>query len=99
VIGGSGNGEQIAANKVKGVRAALAWSEETASLGRQHNNANVVAVGARMHTEEEATKFVETFLGTPFSGDERHVRRIDMLAQYETTGELPPIPAHHPQQD
>ncbi|MCX5090257.1 ribose-5-phosphate isomerase [Streptomyces sp. NPDC059441] len=98
VIGGSGNGEQIAANKVDGVRAALAWSEETASLGRQHNNANVVAVGARMHTQEEATKFVEVFLSTPFSGDERHVRRIDMLAAYEETGDLPPIPAHHPQQ-
>jgi ribose 5-phosphate isomerase B len=98
VIGGSGNGEQIAANKVKGVRSALAWSEETAALGRQHNNANVVAVGARMHSQEEATKFVETFLNTPFSGDERHVRRIDMLAEYETTGDLPPIPAHHPQQ-
>jgi ribose 5-phosphate isomerase B len=99
VIGGSGNGEQMAANKVKGVRAALAWSEETASLGRQHNNANVVAVGARMHSTDEATKFVETFLGTPFSGDERHIRRIDMLSDYETTGTLPPIPAHHPQQD
>ncbi len=98
VIGGSGNGEQIAANKVKGVRAALAWSEETASLGRQHNDANVVAVGARMHTQDEATKFVETFLATPFSGDERHIRRIDMLTSYETTGDLPPIPAHHPQQ-
>ncbi|MFF0016913.1 ribose-5-phosphate isomerase [Streptomyces sp. NPDC005374] len=98
VIGGSGNGEQIAANKVKGVRAALAWSVETASLGRQHNDANVVAVGGRMHTEEEATKFVETFLNTPFSGDERHQRRIDMLADYETTGTLPPIPPHHPQQ-
>lgn len=98
VLGGSGNGEQIAANKVKGVRAALAWSEETASLGRQHNNANVVAVGARMHTQEEATKFVETFLGTPFSEDARHIRRIDMLAEYETTGDLPPIPPHHPQQ-
>ncbi|MGP4092208.1 ribose-5-phosphate isomerase [Streptomyces sp. KR55] len=98
VIGGSGNGEQIAANKVKGVRAALAWSEETASLGRQHNNANVVAVGARMHTLDEATKFVETFLNTPFSGDERHARRIEMLKSYETTGELPPIPPHHPQQ-
>lgn len=98
VIGGSGNGEQIAANKVKGVRAALAWSEETAALGRQHNNANVVAVGARMHSTEEATKFVEVFLNTPFSGDERHVRRIEMLADYETTGTLPPIPAHHPQQ-
>ncbi|GGL69696.1 ribose-5-phosphate isomerase [Streptomyces fumigatiscleroticus] len=98
VIGGSGNGEQIAANKVKGVRAALAWSEETASLGRQHNDANVIAVGARMHATEEATKFVEVFLNTPFSGDERHIRRIDMLAAYETTGDLPPIPAHHPQQ-
>lgn len=97
VIGGSGNGEQIAANKVKGVRAALAWSEETASLGRQHNNANVVAVGARMHSQDEATAFVETFLNTPFSGDERHIRRIDMLATYESTGDLPPIPPHHPQ--
>jgi ribose 5-phosphate isomerase B len=98
VIGGSGNGEQIAANKVKGARAALAWSEETASLGRQHNNANVVAVGARMHTTEEATKFVETFVNTPFSGDERHQRRIDMLLGYEATGDLPPVPPHHPQQ-
>jgi ribose 5-phosphate isomerase B len=97
VIGGSGNGEQIAANKVAGVRAALAWSEETASLGRQHNDANVVAVGARMHSQDEATKFVETFLNTPFSGDERHIRRIDMLSAYETTRELPPVPAHHPQ--
>ncbi|MCX4236647.1 ribose-5-phosphate isomerase [Streptomyces sp. NPDC020707] len=97
VIGGSGNGEQIAANKVAGVRAALAWSVETAALGRQHNDANVVAVGARMHSEEEATKFVETFLNTPFSGDERHVRRIDMLSAYESTGDLPAIPAHHPQ--
>ncbi|MEV7077980.1 ribose-5-phosphate isomerase [Streptomyces sp. NPDC093516] len=98
VIGGSGNGEQIAANKVKGVRAALAWSEETAALGRQHNNANVVAVGARMHSQDEATKFVEVFLNTPFSGDKRHIRRIDMLASYETTSDLPPIPPHHPQQ-
>ncbi|MDT0439034.1 MULTISPECIES: ribose-5-phosphate isomerase [Streptomyces] len=98
VIGGSGNGEQIAANKVKGVRAALAWSEQTAALGREHNDANVVAVGSRMHTTEEATAFVETFLATPFSGGERHVRRIGMLSAYETTGELPPVPAHHPQQ-
>jgi ribose 5-phosphate isomerase B len=99
VIGGSGNGEQIAANKVRGVRAALAWNLETAKLGRQHNNANVVAVGGRMHSTEEATKFVEVFVNTPFSGDERHIRRIDMLADYEATGDLPPIPAHHPQQD
>ncbi|MET8407082.1 ribose-5-phosphate isomerase [Streptomyces sp. NPDC005195] len=97
VIGGSGNGEQIAANKVAGVRAVLAWSEETAELGREHNNANVVSVGARMHSEEEATKFVETFLNTPFSGVGRHVRRIGMLSAYEATGDLPPIPSHHPQ--
>ncbi|WP_055586986.1 ribose-5-phosphate isomerase [Peterkaempfera griseoplana] len=97
VIGGSGNGEAIAANKVKGVRAALAWSEETATLGREHNNANVLSVGARMHTEEQATRFVEVFLATPYSGAERHSRRIAMLDEYETTGALPPIPAHHPQ--
>ena len=99
VIGGSGNGEAIAANKVEGVRAALAWSEQTAALGREHNNANVISVGARMHSTEEATGFVATFLATPFSGDERHIRRIDMLSSYETGGGLPPIPAHHPQQD
>ncbi|KIF69898.1 ribose 5-phosphate isomerase [Streptomyces sp. AcH 505] len=98
VIGGSGNGEQIAANKVKGVRAALAWSEETAELGREHNNANVMAVGSRMHSLDEATSFVEVFLKTPYSGAERHARRIEMLERYEATGELPPIPAHHPQQ-
>lgn len=99
VIGGSGNGEQIAANKVKGVRAALAWSEQTASLAREHNDANVLSVGARMHSQDEATKFVEVFLGTAYSHEERHQRRIDMLTAYEATGELPPIPANHPQQD
>jgi ribose 5-phosphate isomerase B len=98
VIGGSGNGEAIAANKVKGVRAALAWSEETASLGREHNNANVVSIGSRMHSQEEATRFVEVFLGTPYSDAARHTRRIAMLTEYETTGELPPVPAHHPQE-
>src|SRR3954466_55692 len=82
VIGGSGNGEAIAANKVKGVRAALAWSEETARLAREHNDANVISGGARMHTLEEATRFVEIFLTTPFSGAERHARRIAMLAAY-----------------
>ena len=99
VIGGSGNGEQIAANKVKGVRAALAWSERTASLAREHNDANVLSIGARMHTEDEAVKFAELFLATPYSHEERHQRRIDMLAAYETTGQLPPIPAHPPRQD
>jgi len=88
VIGGSGNGEQIAANKVKGARAALAWSVETASLARQHNNAQVVSLGARMHTEDEAVAIVDAFLTTPWSGADRHQRRIDMLAAYEETGEI-----------
>ena len=84
VIGGSGNGEQIAANKVSGVRAALAWNLDTARLGRQHNDANVVAIGARQHTPEEAASFVDAFLAEPFSGDARHQRRIDQLAAYES---------------
>jgi ribose 5-phosphate isomerase B len=92
VIGGSGNGEQIAANKVPGVRAALAWSLETARLSREHNDANVVAVGARMHTLDEATQLVTTFLTTPFSRDARHMRRIAQVAEYEKTRELPPLP-------
>jgi ribose 5-phosphate isomerase B len=86
VIGGSGNGEQMAANKVKGVRAALAWSVETAQLAREHNDAQVVSIGGRMHTFEEAVAIVEAFLTTPFSGAERHQRRIDLLGTYETTG-------------
>jgi ribose 5-phosphate isomerase B len=92
VIGGSGNGEQIAANKVKGVRCALAWSDETAALAREHNDANVVSVGGRMHTVEEMTRFVGIFLSTEFTGEERHVRRIGMLGDYEATGDLPPLP-------
>ena len=83
VIGGSGNGEQIAANKVAGVRAALAWSLETATLGRQHNNANVIAVGGRMHPEAEAISFIDAFVAEPFSEDPRHQRRIDQVAAYE----------------
>jgi ribose 5-phosphate isomerase B len=90
VIGGSGNGEQIAANKVRGARAALAWNEETARLARQHNDANLVAIGSRMHTAEEAATLVEAFVGTPFSGDERHARRLRMIADYETTGSVEP---------
>jgi ribose 5-phosphate isomerase B len=91
VIGGSGNGEAIAANKVKGVRCALAWSVETAQLGRQHNDANVVSLGARMHDEATALGILEAFLGTPYSGDERHTRRIGMLSEYEQSGTLPPV--------
>jgi ribose 5-phosphate isomerase B len=83
VIGGSGNGEQIAANKVPGVRACLAWSVETATLGRQHNNANILAVGGRMHEVAEAITFLDAFVSTPFSNDPRHQRRIDQLAEYE----------------
>ena len=83
VIGGSGNGEQIAANKVTGVRAALAWNADTARLGRQHNDANVVAIGARQHSVDEALELVDVFVNEPFSQDPRHQRRIDQLATYE----------------
>lgn len=88
VLGGSGNGEQIAANKVRGIRAALAWNLETALLARQHNDANVVAVGGRQHTVNEATEIIDAFLAEPFSGAERHRRRIDQIAHFEQTGEL-----------
>lgn len=94
VVGGSGNGEQIAANKVPGVRAALAWSVETAVLAREHNDANLVAVGARLHTLAEATAIVNAFLAAPFSGGERHARRIAQIAEYERTGQLPSLPDH-----
>lgn len=86
VIGGSGNGEQIAANKVRGVRAALVWNEDTALLARQHNDANVISVGARQHTEAELEHLIDLFLNEPFSGEERHQRRIDLVARYEETG-------------
>jgi len=83
VIGGSGNGEQIAANKVRGVRAALVWSVDTARLARRHNDANVAGIGARQHTPDEATEMVLAFLGTEFSGEDRHKRRIAIVADYE----------------
>ncbi len=86
VIGGSGNGEQIAANKVRGVRAALAWSVATASLAREHNDANVMGIGARQHPQAEALAIVDAFLATPFSQDVRHIRRIELLAGFEATG-------------
>ena len=96
VIGGSGNGEQIAANKIDGVRSALAWKVEIAQLARQHNDSNVLSIGAREHTLDEATSFAEAFLTTPFSGSERHARRIAILADYERTRALPPIPPAEP---
>lgn len=83
VMGGSGNGEQIAANKVKGTRAALAWSVETAKLAREHNNANVVSVGARMHSVDEVNAIVDAFIATEYSNAERHTRRINQLSDYE----------------
>ena len=89
VLGGSGNGEQMAANKVDGVRAALVWSREIAQLAREHNDANVISIGARMHERSDVLAFVETFVATPFSNDARHIRRIEQLSGYERTGEVP----------
>jgi ribose 5-phosphate isomerase B len=86
VLGGSGNGEQIAANKVNGIRAALAWSVETAKLAKDHNNANVVAVGGRMHELPLVKEIIDTFIAHPFSDDERHVRRIDKISAFENKG-------------
>ena len=88
VLGGSGNGEQISANKVKGIRAALVWSLETAKLAREHNNANVISVGQRQHTAQEVKDFIDLFLATKFPGDERHVRRVQKVSNYEITGDL-----------
>lgn len=88
VLGGSGNGEQIAANKVAGVRAALIWNADTAALARDHNDANVCALGARQHSQSEVLELVKIFIAQDFSRDERHVRRIGKIATYETTGEI-----------
>jgi ribose 5-phosphate isomerase B len=88
VLGGSGNGEQIAANKVKGVRAALVWSIETAALAREHNNANVISLGQRLHGADFVKQLIDTFIATKFPGDERHVRRIEKISNYEVTGEI-----------
>lgn len=92
VLGGSGNGEQIAANKVPGARCALAWSVETAKLAREHNNAQLIGIGGRMHTEAEALAIVDAFVSTPWSQAARHQRRIDILADYEGTHVAPPVP-------
>ena len=87
VFGGSGNGEQIAANKVEGIRAALVWNESTAKLAREHNNANVISLGQRLHDADFVKQLIDTFIATKFPGDERHVRRIDKIRNYEVTGE------------
>ncbi len=83
IFGGSGNGEQIAANKVRGIRAALVWSEDTAMLARQHNNANIVSIGARQHSEQEVLRLIDIFITESFSGDERHARRIAKISSFE----------------
>ncbi|WP_010524859.1 ribose-5-phosphate isomerase [Nesterenkonia sp. F] len=88
VLGGSGNGEQITANKVRGIRAALAWNLETARLAREHNDANVVGLGGRQHSLQEAAAIVEAFLSAAWSGEERHARRLGKIAHYERTGEI-----------
>ena len=92
VLGGSGNGEQIAANKVKGARCALAWSVETARLAREHNNAQLIGIGGRMHSDAEALAIVDAFLDQAWSENPRHQRRIDILAEFENTGVAPEIP-------
>ena len=93
VLGGSGNGEQMAANKVTNIRAALCSDDELARLAREHNDAQVLSIGARMTTVEQARSIVRVFLGTPFSGDPRHSRRIAMVSAYEADGSLPPVPS------
>jgi ribose 5-phosphate isomerase B len=97
VFGGSGNGEQIAANKVQGIRAALVWNESTALLARQHNDANVIAIGARQHSLNEATRLIDLFVAEPFSFEERHERRIAQLAEYERTGRIEGHPIDRPE--
>lgn len=86
VLGGSGNGEQIMANKVPGIRAILAYNTDIAQLGREHNNANIISLGGRMQSLDEAWDMVQVFLTTPFTGDERHQRRIDKVSDYEMKG-------------
>ncbi len=92
VLGGSGNGEQMAANKVRGIRAALCYDTELARLAREHNDAQVISIGGRMSSVEQAKEMVATFLATEFSGAVRHQRRIDMVGAYERDGTLPELP-------
>jgi ribose 5-phosphate isomerase B len=92
VLGGSGNGEAIAANKVRGIRCALAFSDDTVRLAREHNDANCLSLGARMYDEQTALRYVDLFLTTAFSDEPRHARRLEQLTGYERTGELPPLP-------
>lgn len=85
VIGRSGNGEVITANKVKGIRAALCWNEEVAKKAREHNDANILSLSADYTDTETAKIIVKTFLETPFSEEERHKRRIEKISKYKTS--------------
>ncbi len=82
VFGGSGNGEAIAANKVKGIRCGVCWDEKSAGLTREHNNANMIALGGRMVSDEMGVSIVEHWLNAVFEGG-RHQKRIDKLTKYE----------------
>jgi ribose 5-phosphate isomerase B len=82
VLGGSGNGEAMVANKVRGIRCAVCWSVESAQLAREHNNANVISMGARLVSEETAKAIVDAWLGAEFQGG-RHVRRLEKMAEQE----------------
>ncbi|CAM4041539.1 ribose-5-phosphate isomerase [Janibacter anophelis] len=92
VLGGSGNGEQMAANKVAGIRAALCYNAELARLAREHNDAQIISMGGRMQPVEESKEMVRVFLETEFTGEERHQRRIDMVSAFEADGTVPPLP-------
>ena len=83
LICGTGIGISMAANKVKGIRAAVCWNEETAHLAREHNDANILCMGARFISIEEAVKIAEVFIKTPFSNNERHINRIGKITKIE----------------
>jgi len=85
VLGGSGNGEAMVANRVRGVRCALCWNDESARFGRQHNDANVISLGQRMISLEIALTLVQIWLDTPFEGG-RHIRRIQMIDEPSPAG-------------
>lgn len=91
VLGGSGNGEQMAANKVPGIRAALCYNTELARLAREHNDAQIISIGGRMNTTSEAKEMVRVFLETEYLGEERHQRRIEMVLAWESDRLLPPM--------
>jgi len=85
VLGGSGNGETIVANKVRGVRCAVCWNDKGARLSRAHNDANAMAIGARMVSLEQALEMIEIWLDTPFDGG-RHAQRVEKIAQIDNCG-------------